>query len=178
MGSVLTRTLLADLPERGQGSARQVAALVGLAPFNRDTGQSRGPRAPSAPSGADAPMGAVCGVLSRATLRAIRCNPVSAAFYARLRKAGTAKNVAMVACMRKRLTILHAMLKQQTACSRPPAADRLAARRGCPRRAARTRLRTRLRPSARHSCSVLCPFGWKTVSSRRLPAHALVRYTT
>jgi transposase len=105
IGEVSARTLLADLPELGTLNRKKIAALVGVAPFNRDSGQTRGKRhiQGGRPS--------VRKVLYMATLSAIRFNPVIKEFYKRLCAAGKEKKVAIVACMRKLLTILNAMLR-------------------------------------------------------------------
>jgi transposase len=108
VGRVMVMTLLADLPELGQLNRRQIAALAGLAPFNRDSGQWRGTRAVW---GGRAQVRAV---LYMATLTATRCNPVIAAFYQRLRAEGKPAKVALTACMRKLLTILNAIMRTRT----------------------------------------------------------------
>jgi len=108
VGPVLSLTLLANLPELGTLDRHQVAALVGVAPFARDSGLLRGRRAIW---GGRAPVRAA---LYMATLSAVRHNPVLRAFYQRLLAAGKAKKVALVACMHKLLTILNAMLKHRT----------------------------------------------------------------
>ena len=105
---MLSRTLLADLPELGTLTHKQIAALVGVAPLNRDSGTLRGKRRVW---GGRAPVHAA---LSMATLGATKCNPVIRRFYLRLRGVGKAPNVALVACRRKRLTILNAMMKHRT----------------------------------------------------------------
>jgi transposase len=97
--------LLAWLPELGTLTRKQIAALAGLAPFNRDSGQWRGRRAVW---GGRAHVRAF---LYMATVSASRCNPVIRTFYQRLRDAGKPAKVALTACMRKLLTILNAMLK-------------------------------------------------------------------
>jgi len=104
-GPVLSITLLSALPELGKLNRRQIAALVGLAPFNRDSGTMKGRRAIW---GGRAEIRAV---LYMSTLAAIRSNPVIKAFYQRLRAAGKEHKVAAVACMRKFLTILNVMVK-------------------------------------------------------------------
>lgn len=101
-------TMLGLLPEIGVLNRRQISALVGVAPFNRDSGQWRGKR--SVWGG----RAEVRAVLYMATLSAVRCNPVIRDFYTRLRAAGKPPKVALVACMRKLLTILNAMIKHQT----------------------------------------------------------------
>lgn len=108
VGPVLSRTLLADLPELGTLSRRPIAALVGIAPFNQDSGTRRGHRTCW---GGRAPVRTA---LYRATLVATKCNPVIAVFYSRLLMAGQRKTVALVACMRKLLTILNAMVQHKT----------------------------------------------------------------
>ncbi len=108
VGPVLTTTLLATLPELGTLTGKQIAALVGVAPFNRDSGTWRGKRAVW---GGRAPIRAV---LYMGALVAARFNPVIRAFYRRLCAAGKAKKVALTACMRKLLLILNAMLKHRT----------------------------------------------------------------
>jgi transposase len=116
VGPVLTVTLLADLPELGRLNRRQIAALVGVAPLNRDSGRYRGRRAVW---GGRAPVRAT---LYMATLVATRANPVIRAFYARLLAAGKPKKLALTACMRKLLTILNAMLTQRTSWIAPATA--------------------------------------------------------
>jgi transposase len=108
VGDVLATTLLASLPELGTLSRRAIAALVGVAPWSRDSGRHRGRRRCWGGRADVRP------VLYMATLAAIRCNPVLRAFYHRLTQAGKLKKVALVACMRKLLTILNAMMKHQT----------------------------------------------------------------
>ncbi len=108
VGPVLSTTLLAALPELGRLTRQQIAALVGVAPLNRDSGTLRGRRTVW---GGRAHVRAV---LYMSTLVATRHNPVVAAFYRRLRAAGKAPKLALTACMRKLLTILNAMLKHHT----------------------------------------------------------------
>jgi transposase len=108
IGPILSLTLLAELPELGRLSHAQIAALVGVAPLNRDSGTRRGRRA------VWGGRRAVRTTLSMGTLRATRCNPTIRSFYSRLLAGGKAKKVALVACMQKLLTILNAMLKHQT----------------------------------------------------------------
>jgi transposase len=107
IGPIASLTLLADLPELGRLSHGQIAALVGVAPLNRDSGTLRGRRA------VWGGRRAVRTVLYMGTLRATRCNPAIQPFYERLLAAGKAKKVALVACMHKLLTILNAMVKHQ-----------------------------------------------------------------
>ena len=107
VGPVLSRTLMAHLPELGQLSGKEMAALVGVAPFNRDSGTWRGRRMIW---GGRAHVRAV---LYMSALVATRRNPVIREFYDRLLAAGKLKKVALTACMRKLLTILNAMVKHQ-----------------------------------------------------------------
>ena len=105
VGRITAYTLLADLPELGTLNRKQIAALVGVAPLNHDSGRRRGKRR------THGGRTTVRNVLYMATLTATRVNPVIQAFYQRLLKAGKEKKVALTACMRKLLTILNAMLK-------------------------------------------------------------------
>jgi transposase len=105
VGKVLSRTLLSSLPELGELDRHGIAALVGVAPFNVDSGNYRGKR--------------ICWggrahvrcALYMATLSAIRTNPIIKAHYQKLREQGKEFKVAMVACMRKLLVILNAMVR-------------------------------------------------------------------
>ena len=108
IGPVISRTLLAELPELGQLNRKQIAALVGIAPLNWDSGTLRGRRA------IWGGRASVRAVLYMAALVASRHNTVMRVFYKRLRDAGKAPKVALVACMRKLLTILNAMIKHKT----------------------------------------------------------------
>ena len=105
---MLSLTLLAQLPELGQLNRRAIAKLVGVAPFNQDSGQWRGSRH------IWGGRATVRAPLFMATLSAIRFNPAIKSFYRRLLSAGKAPKVAIVACMRKLLTILNVMVKTQT----------------------------------------------------------------
>jgi transposase len=105
VGPVLTVTLMACLPELGNLDRKKIAALVGLAPFNRDSGPRKGKRHVSGG------RASVRATLYMATMSAVRYNPVIREFYERLVLAGKPHKVAMVACMRKLLTILNAMVK-------------------------------------------------------------------
>jgi transposase len=109
IGPTTARTLLSELPELGQLSRRQIAALVGVAPLNRDSGTSRGPRRTWGG------RATVRTALYMATITAVRCNPVLRTFYERLRAAGKRAKVARIAVVRKLLTIVKAMVKHQTA---------------------------------------------------------------
>jgi transposase len=105
VGRVTSTTFLADLPELGQLNRKQIAALVGVAPFACDSGRYRGKRV------IWGGRAAVRRALYMATLVATRFNPVIHGFYARLLAAGKPRKVALVACMRKLLTILNAMAR-------------------------------------------------------------------
>ncbi len=104
VGPATTAALISELPELGQLKAKQISSLVGVAPMNRDWGQSRGKRM-------------ICGsrakvrsALYMAAIVAMRHNPVIRACYERLVSAGKPRKVAIVACMRKLLIILNAMV--------------------------------------------------------------------
>ncbi len=105
VGPVLSMTLLSDLPELGALNRGEIAALVGVAPFNRDSGALRGKRQ------VWGGRSQVRAALYMATLVATRYNPVLRSFYQRLCEAGKPKKVALTACMRKLLTILNVMAK-------------------------------------------------------------------
>jgi transposase len=107
IGDVTSRTLLAELPELGEVNNKQIAALAGLAPLNRDSGKFQGHRMIW---GGRAPVRTA---LYMAIVSAIRHNPVIRLHYQQLRKRGKKTRVAMVACMRKLLVILNTMLKQR-----------------------------------------------------------------
>jgi transposase len=108
IGPVCARTLLLELPELGTLNRHQIAALVGVAPLNGDSGTLRGRRM------IWGGRAHVRTVLSMGTLVATRYNPQIKAFYERLLAAGKVKKVALTACMHKLLTILNAMLKHRT----------------------------------------------------------------
>ncbi len=108
VGPVLCRTLLAELPELGSLSPKQICALVGVAPLNRDSGTLRGRR--SVWGG----RGRVREALYMGALIATRHNPQIKEFYERLLSAGKPKKVALVACMRKLLVILNALMRDRT----------------------------------------------------------------
>jgi transposase len=109
IGPVTSRTLIAELAELGQLDRRRVAALVGVAPINRDSGQMRGHRTIAGG------RTTVRNTLYMATLSASRFNPVIKAHYQQLVARGRPKKVALVACMRRLLGILNAIIKTQTA---------------------------------------------------------------
>jgi transposase len=108
VGPVLATTLLSDLPELGKLNRKQIAALAGVAPLNRDSGSMRGKR--SIWGG----RATVRASLYMGTLVAARYNPVISQLYQRLLEAGKCKKVALVACMRKLLTILNSMVRYNT----------------------------------------------------------------
>ena len=105
VGQVLASTLLARLPELGCLNRKQIASLVGLAPFNRDSGKLRGKRT------VWGGRAEIRRVLYMAALSATKHNPAIEAFYRRLIEAGKPRKVALVACMRKLLTMLNAIVK-------------------------------------------------------------------
>ena len=105
IGKTTSSTLIAEVPELGKLSRREISALVGVAPINRDSGVMRGRRM------IFGGRSSVRHVLYMAALVASRYNPVIKVFYDRLVAAGKPKKVALVACMRKLLTILNAMVK-------------------------------------------------------------------
>jgi len=105
VGAATARVLIAELPELGQASRQEIAKLVGVAPLNHDSGQRRGQR------GIWGGRASVRRALYMAALTATRCNDRISAFYHRLVERGKAKKVALVACMRKLLVILNAMVK-------------------------------------------------------------------
>lgn len=108
IGPVSSRTLLADLPELGTLNNKQIAALVGVAPLNHDSGKQRGKRI------IWGGRASVRCALYMSTLTAVRYNPLIKTFYQRLQAAGKPKKVALTACMRKLLVILNTMLKHRT----------------------------------------------------------------
>ncbi|QYO67085.1 IS110 family transposase [Leptolyngbya sp. 7M] len=107
VGSVVATTLIAALPELGNVSDKRISALVGVAPFNRDSGKFRGNRT------IWGGRANVRSVLYMATLSAVRFNPKIKAFYDRLLEQGKAKKVALVACMHKLLRILNAIIRDR-----------------------------------------------------------------
>jgi len=107
VGKTLSATLLSQLSELGDVDRRQIGALAGVAPFNRDSGRWQGTR--SIRGG----RAAVRAVLYMAAVTALRCNPLIAAFGARLKAAGKPSKVVITAAMRKLLTLLNAMLRDR-----------------------------------------------------------------
>ena len=107
IGPTVARTLIAELPELGRLDRRRIAALVGVAPINRDSGTWRGRRR------IQGGRTRVRAALYMAALSASRANPAIAPFYKQLRRAGKTGKQALVACMRKLLTILNAILRDQ-----------------------------------------------------------------
>jgi transposase len=108
IGPITSGSLMVGMPELGRLDRREIASLAGLAPFNCDSGTMRGRR--SIYGG----RSRVRTLLYMAATSAIRSNPVIREFYTRLRSRGKPHKVAMVACMRKMLTILNAMVRQST----------------------------------------------------------------
>ena len=108
VGNTLCYSLLADLPELGTLNNREISALVGVAPINRDSGRLRGKRR------VQGGRAAIRTVLYMATLSALQCNPVIRAFYRKLLARGKHRKVAITACMRKFITILNTMVKYKT----------------------------------------------------------------
>jgi transposase len=111
VGQVVCATLLAHLPELGTLNRKKIAALVGVAPFNRDSGRLKGKRA------IWGGRGDVRAMLYMGTLAAVRLNPTLRAFHGRLRAAGKSPKMALTACMRKLVVMLNAMLKAGSPCS-------------------------------------------------------------
>ena len=107
MGRVITATLLAELPELGKMDRKRIASLVGVAPMNYDSGKKRGYRKTKGG------RTNVRSVLYMSTLVATRYNPLTRTQYQHLLKRGKLKKVALTACMRKFLTILNAMMRDQ-----------------------------------------------------------------
>jgi transposase len=108
VGQVIAVTLIADLPELGKVSHKEIAALAGLAPLNRDSGFMQGKR--SIWGG----RATVRTALYMGALVAVRFNPILKAFYEKLCQAGKQKKVALIACARKLLTIMNSMIKNNT----------------------------------------------------------------
>jgi transposase len=108
IGDITALTLIADLPELGQLTNKEISALVGVAPFCRDSGSQKGKRTTWGG------RTQVRSILYMAALSAVQYNPPLKAFYNRLLMKGKSKKVALVACMRKLLTIVNSMLRNNT----------------------------------------------------------------
>jgi transposase len=108
IGPTVVNTLLADLPELGHLNNKQISALAGVAPYNRDSGSMRGKRRTRGG------RSSVRTMLFMAIMTSVQHNPVIKAFYRRLVDAGKHKKVALTACIHKMITILNAMLKSNT----------------------------------------------------------------
>lgn len=115
VGPVLASTILASLPELGALNRKQIAALVGVAPFNRESGRHKGKQK------IQGGRASVRNVLYMGTVAGIRANPVLRTFYERLVAKGKPKKLALTACMRKLLVILNTMLKNGTCWQNQPA---------------------------------------------------------
>jgi len=115
VGPVLASTILALLPELGALNRKQIAALVGVAPFNRESGRYKGKQK------IQGGRASVRNVLYMGTVAGIRANPVLRTFYERLVAKGKPKKLALAACMRKLLVILNTMLKNGTCWQNQPA---------------------------------------------------------
>ena len=113
VGAVVAKTRMTDLPELGRLGKRTLSALVGVAPFNRDSGSVRGKRH------VRGGRASVRGILYMAALTASRFNPVLKAFYARLLAAGKPKKLALTAVAHKLLIILNAMVRSRTMWGQP-----------------------------------------------------------
>ena len=114
IGGVASATLLARLPELGTLDRKKIAALVGVAPYNHDSGKMKGKRA------IWGGRGDVRAVLYMSTLVAVRLNPSLREFHRRLRRAGKSPKMALTACMRKLIVILNAMLRNELLCAEHP----------------------------------------------------------
>lgn len=115
VGPVLASTILGALPELGTLNRKQIAALVGVAPFNRESGRHKGKQK------IQGGRSAVRSVLYMGTVAGIRSNPVLRSFYERLVAKGKPKKLALTACMRKLLVILNTMVKNGTRWQNQPA---------------------------------------------------------
>lgn len=115
VGPVLASTILGSLPELGTLNRKQIAALVGVAPFNRESGRHKGKQK------IQGGRSAVRSVLYMGTVAGIRSNPVLRSFYERLVAKGKPKKLALTACMRKLLVILNTMIKNETRWQNQPA---------------------------------------------------------
>ncbi|MDS1310787.1 IS110 family transposase [Marinobacter xiaoshiensis] len=107
VGKVLTYTLLSELPELGSLNRKEIAALVGVAPINRDSGKLNGKRR------IRGGRHRIRTVMFMAMLSSIQCNPVFKRFYEHLKAQGKVPKVALIACMRKMIVVLNTMVKNQ-----------------------------------------------------------------
>jgi transposase len=107
VGAITAATVLAEMPELGTLNSQTVAALAGVAPYNRDSGHQQGPRH------IGGGRSAVRCALYMATLSAVRHDPILKAFYLRLRQAGKVPMVALIACMRKLVILMNRLLKNE-----------------------------------------------------------------
>lgn len=107
VGKVLTYTLLSELPELGSLNRKEIAALVGVAPINRDSGKLNGKRR------IRGGRHRIRTVMFMAMLSSIQCNPVFKRFYEHLKAQGKIPKVALIACMRKMIVVLNTMVKNQ-----------------------------------------------------------------
>lgn len=108
IGKVMAYTLLSDLPELGNLSNKEVAALVGVAPYNKESGKQRGKQR------IRGGRSQIRTVMFMAMMSTIQCNPKFKAFYEKLKAAGKKPKVALVACMRKMIVILNSMIRNGT----------------------------------------------------------------
>lgn len=108
IGKVMAYTLLSDLPELGQLNHKEIAALVGLAPYNKESGKQRGLQR------IRGGRSQIRTVMFMAMMSTIQCNPKFKAFYEKLKAAGKRPKVALVACMRKMIVILNSMIRNGT----------------------------------------------------------------
>jgi transposase len=108
IGKVMAYTLLSDLPELGQLNHKEIAALVGLAPYNKESGKQRGLQR------IRGGRSQIRTVMFMAMMSTIQCNPKFKAFYEKLKAAGKRPKVALVACMRKMIVVLNSMIRNGT----------------------------------------------------------------
>lgn len=108
IGKVMAYTLLSDLPELGQLNHKEIAALVGIAPYNKESGKQRGLQR------IRGGRSQIRTVMFMAMMSTIQCNPKFKAFYEKLKAAGKRPKVALVACMRKMIVILNSMIRNGT----------------------------------------------------------------
>lgn len=108
IGKVMAYTLLSDLPELGNLNHKEIAALVGVAPYNKESGKQRGKQR------IRGGRSQIRTVMFMAMMSTIQCNPKFKAFYEKLKAAGKKPKVALVACMRKMIVILNSMIRNGT----------------------------------------------------------------